>query len=1098
MGKKLFISLLCLFFGLGLAWSQTNTVSGVVLSQTDDSPLAGVSVVVKGTTVGAFTDGQGRFTITGVPEGATTLQVTFIGMKGKEVPIASGRMTIRLEEDAEFLDEVVVTAQGLTKKEKAIGYSTTRIDSDKLTISRQTDLGNALAGKVSGARFFGKSGASFDAGSIVLRGTTGFNSPAGSEPIYVVDGTITNKNMINMDDVDNINVLKGPAATALYGSQGGNGAVIITTKSAKSGDGKGHVEFSHTIEMEKYYDHFDMQDKYGGGSFGTDGAALGNLDAYANVDTMSPEFLYGSEDFFGSSSTYANGDGSYYYDFYSDESWGARFDKNVNVVGPLYFDETSKYYKDPNSPWVKKLDLNDLYRTGWTNTTNVAFSKTGKDYSTRISFTNVNRTGITENSDASRRYLTFKSAFKPIDWLNISLDYKFTYYKNHNAAAEGYSGERTTMMELTQWGNTNVDLTLYKDYLRPDGTWRTWNTTSPTDQTPKFHDSPYATYNEANLYSTYFWNVVTGDAEVLLPYNIKAGFKLMGNFRNAHGEEKWATGAKNWTAAYNEWQNHIKDITMQGRVTWGDKFIDDRLTVDAAAFVEQRVYNYGNLEGRTADGLSVPGVYNLSNSVGTQTTSNEEIHYKTRSIFANVTLGFDDTYFLDGSVRTDWDSRLPDDSNDYTYGGLSASVILDRFIPARWLDFWKLRASLAQVGSTLDAYRIYPVYTTGKYGSTTWLRTPYTLRNPEIKPTISTSYEVGTEFRMFHNRLWGDINLYRRDSKNQIISVSVAPQSGYGSRQMNSGLVRNRGLEIAIGGAPVQTRNFKWTVDFNISRNINKLVRLNDDDKSMTEYMLAWSSFYNRWEFYSVVGEPVGTIYSQSYFDRNDEGKLILTPTTTASAKAYWGDYRPTWVRGQRDEETWNFQPDWTGGLSTSFSYKDFTLGASFDFVIGGDFVSWTNMWATGSGLLAETAKTNDKGVNVREPIAKGGGVRVDGVVAETDANGNVTGYKDVTTYIGASNYYHYSAYFNNSSWIFDRTYVKLRELSLSYNVPAEFLSSLGIGLSSANVSLVATNPWLVYAKCKNLDPSEAGSNWLEGGQVGSSRMFGLTIKLGF
>lgn len=1082
MGKRLLLMLIFLVAMVSMVSAQTRKVFGVVTSSEDGAPVVGASVLVEGTTIGTITDIDGNFEITNVPSSGKTLRISFVSMKTAEVKIVSGKMTVVLYPDTEVLDEVVVTAQGLTRKEKSIGYSAQKVDAEKLTVARQTDLGNAMAGKIAGARFFGKSGSTFDSGSIVLRGSSDFTKPSGSEPIYVVDGSISNKDAVNMDDVESINVLKGAAATALYGSQGGNGAVIITTKSAKQGDDKGHIEVSHTLSFDKYYNHFDMQKSYGGGSYGDYGERYASQ--YEGVDVMSPQFLYGT---YGGMQ---NADGSYYLDYGSDESWGARYDSNVMMANANYYDPTSSQYMKAK-PFVHGLNLADLFQTGMANTTNVAFSKAGKDYSTRVSFTNSQRDGIQQNSDAVRRYLGIKTTFKPVKWLNISMDYKYTYRRDHNGATEGYGATGNALYDFLQWGHTEVDLNDFKDYKRPDGTWRTWNIISPSNLTANFHDNPYATFDNINNYTTYRWNVFTGDAEVLLPLNFKAGVRVTGNMRNYNYESKRNEGSINFTSYYGEEQNHVSDLTIQGRLTWGDRFINDRLTVDAAAFIEQRNYDYGTLASNTTDGLIMDGYFNLGASNGYVSSNNSEQHYKTRSVFATATVGFDDTYFLDGSLRNDWDSRLPVSNNSYLYGGLSASVMLNRFIAdkAPWINYWKVRGSLAQVGSTLDVYNTIMQYdytdsdnTNYKYNSLTSLYPNSTQLNSYIKPTISTSYEVGTEFRLFNNRVWGDINFYRRDTKNQILNMTVAPQSGFSSRQLNSGLVRNQGVEISLGFTPVRTKDFQWDVDANISKNDNKLIRLNEN---ITSYQLDGNSFYYYWYLKAIEGKPLGVITTMARWARNENGQLILSPTTS---NAWGGGYAPTYEFNE-EKEVGNFQPDWTGGFSTNFRYKNLSVAANFDFMIGGEMVSWTNMWSVGSGTSAATAKLNDKGINEREPIINGGGVRVDGV----DADG-----KPVSCYMNAYTYYHYKAYYDLDSWVYSRSYLKMRELSVTYDFPKSLLAKAKIGLSNASISFVASNPWLIYSACPNVDPSETGDNWLEGGQAASTRSFGFTVKLGF
>ena len=1082
MEKRIFVMLTALFMMIGIASAQNSTVKGVVTSAEDGLPVIGAAVVVQGTTQGAVTDMDGLFSLENVPSSAKNLMVSYVGLKTEVVAIQKGVvMQIVLKSATETLDEVVVTAQGLTRKEKSIGYSAQKVEGEKLTAARQTDLGNAMAGKIAGARFYGASGATFDAGTIVLRGSTDFTSRSGSEPIYVVDGSITNKNAVNMDDVESINVLKGAAATALYGSQGGNGAVIITTKSAPKDQTKGYFEVSHTLSWEKYYNHFDMQKQYGGGSYGYYGQAY--AEKYPDEDTMSPEFLYGTL------GGMKNSDGTYYMDFASDESWGARYDKNVMVATPLYYDETSPQYGKAK-PWVHGLDMADLFQTGVSNTTNVSFSKAGKDYSSRVSFTNSQRDGIQQNSDAVRRYLAVKTSYKPTDWMNVSLDYKYTYRRNHNAAQEGYGGSRNVYHEYLQWGQTQVDLTDYKDYQRPDGTWRTWNVKSPTNFKANYHDNPYAILDKSNLYYTYRWNVFTGDVTFNLPFNVKAGVRVIGNMRQHDTEQKNNAGSINFNSYYYLEQGHVSDLTTQGSLTWSDRFLNDRLSVDAAAFIEQRNYDYKEIYGETNNGLIIYGYFNIAGSTGAPSVVNEETHYKTRSIFGTATVGFDDTYFLDGSLRKDWDSRLPVANNSFLYGGLSGSLMLNQLLKdVEWLNYWKLRGSFAQVGSTMSAYNTEMAYNytnssnyNYKYNNMTSLYPSATQLNPNIKPTISTSYEFGTEFRLFDNRFWGDINFYRRDTKNQILNMNVSPQSGYSSRQLNSGLVRNQGVEISLGGSPIRTKDFQWDIDANISKNENELVRLNPE---MTSYQMTWSSFYYRWYLWAEEGKPLGQIKTMARMARNEEGKVILAPSTST---VWGGGYAPTFEYNV-EKDAGNFQPDFTGGFSTNLRYKNFRLAASFDFSVGGQLVSWTNMWAAGSGLSARTAELNDKGINVREPVAKGGGVRIDGV----DEQGN-----PVTAYVNSYQYYHNLAQYDLDEWIYDRTYVKMRELALTYDFSKALLKKANIGLSNASISFVANNPWLIYSACPNVDPSESGTNWIEGGQAGSTRSFGLTVKLGF
>ena len=1070
--KKVKLFLACLLAVVATAaYAQNITVRGTVTDASNGEPITGAAVVVQGSATSyALTDVQGAFSINAPRNGV--LVVSNMGFKTKSVEVNGMTVVnVALEPDTEYLDEVVVTAQGLTRKQKAIGYSAQVINDEKLTMTHSSDMGNSLAGKVAGAQFWGAGGATFNEGSIVLRGATSYQNAKGNEPIYVIDGTIATASAINMDDVESINVLKGPSATALYGSRGANGAVIVTTKRAQ--EGKSVLEFSHTTAVETYYNHINVHTLYGGGS-GTSGltkkaAAAENPTA---IDWTSPTYLY--EDY---------GDGTYVMDYYSDENWGARYDGKTLVRSALSFDPTSSKYNTADT-WEARLNMSDLTRAAWSNTTNVAFSKSASGISTRVSFTNVDRQGIMYNSKAVRRSFSLATTVKPTKWLTADFSYRYRFRENQNGATEGYSADGNVVCDFVQWGHTNVNIKDYMDWQRPDGSWRTWNIHSTDDLTPEFHDNPYATMYNYNSKSTFNYHLISGDVYASLPYNIRIGTRI-NNYINARQyDAKHGTGSINWESYFRTYHAQDNDFTAQGYVTWSDQFVDNRLTVEAAAFAEARRYDYRYLNSYTNGGLNVIDYYNLKASNSTYSTNNEEQHFKTRSFFGTATIGWDDLIYLDGSLRYDIDSRLPADANGYLYGGGSVSFMASKLINAPWLNFWKIRGSVAQVGSTVGAYNIYPTYTVGtkKNGQTTMYE-PSTLKNEHVLPTISTSFEVGTEFKMFNNRFYGDINLYRKDTKNDIIDANELPQSGYAARKVNAGLVRNQGIEIMIGGTPIQTRDFQWNLSANWAKNVNTLIELTPDQHDYTIY---WTRFYDAWYNKAIEGTPIGVISAASRILRNEDGQLILS-----KGNATWGDVQPSFERGV-EKEVGNVQPKFTGGFSQDFRYKNWSLGMSLDYLVGGKLVSWTNMWGTGSGLFAETAKINDRGVNEREPVAVGGGVHLTGV----DKDGNpMDGYCD------AYSYYHNRAYYDGDSWVYDRTYVKLREVSLKYELPAQFLKNLGIGISKASLAFVATNPWLIYSACPNLDPSEIAGveyNYLEGGQAMSTRSFGLTVNITF
>ncbi len=1072
MKRKVIFILSCLFLSIGFIAAQTTRITGVVVDNIGE-PVISASVVVKGTSVGTITELDGSFSIN-VPEGHNTLVFSLIGMKTVEARVVQN-MRVTMENDENILDEVVVTAMGLSRKEKSLGYATQQVKSEDLIKARQTDLNNALVGKVSGVRFLGGSGAKFDAGKVVLRGTNSLTNAGGNDPIYVVDGVITNVNSLNMDDVESVNVLKGPAATALYGSRGGNGAIIITTKGSMGE--RSEINFSHTLAFEKVYLHNKLQKEYGGGYYGADA----EMDVFKYDPSIHPESLQKL-------------DGVRYYDYADDASWGPKFDGRE--YAPWYAWDTTHPKFGQTEKWESRMDLSDLFETGISNTTNIALSKSGKDYMSRISFTNAYRTGVAPNSNAVRRFLSVKTQFKPLDRLTVSLDYKYTYRKNHNAAAEGYGGLGNVLYSYQQWGHTNVNLKDLKDYKRPDGSFRSWNITSPENLTPQFHDNPFALYNEINKNDIYQWNVFNASATADVVGNLKAGIHVNGNIRNRNYEAMVPMNIMGEVSAYEQEQSSLIDLQVQGFLTWNGSFLDNRLSVDAALFAEQRDYQYDVTSAFTRDGLFLDKYFSTSASSGLPGGGTTRTKQKEQAIFGTGTLAWDDTYYLDFSLRNDWSSTLHPDKNDYLYGGLSGAVILSNLIKNKWLSFWKIRASIAQVGSTIDPYNIYPTFKLKdgngdlvKYGQLSNMWLDRNLKDPYIRPTISTSYEVGMDVRFFNNRLWADVNYYTKDSKDQIININTTPASGYTSRKMNAGLIRNRGVELTIGGRPIQTKDWGWDISANISKNKNTLEEL---VKGQDSYQIYWMSWSTRIYSYAEVGKPIGVIRGSTW-KKNDEGKIILSDRGDPNHAL--GQYAPL-LETAAQEELGNIQPDFTGGFSTSLRYKNFSLGASFDFQIGGDIASATNMFGEGSGLLKSTVGMNDKGNPLRSPVANGGGIRIDGVVDR--GNGN---FEPVTAYVDANYYYQSRKSMIWEDYVYDASYIKMRELNLTYYVPASFLQSKLKGVKKASISFVAQNPWLIYSGAPNIDPSESGGatyNYIEGGQAASTRSFGLTVNLTF
>lgn len=1076
--KYLSIIVLLMFASICALQAQTK-ITGKVTDATNGAGMPYVTVSVKGTTLGSNTDNSGNYSIS-VPGNNAVLVFSFVGYTTVEQEIGGRNViNVALQSEATSLGEVVVTAMGITKEKRALAYAAQEIKAADLTQVRQTDLNNALVGRVAGVRFWGASGATFDAGKVVLRGTTSLSSASGSEPIYVVDGVITNSNSLNMDDVESVNVLKGPAATALYGSRGGNGAIIITTK--RGAKGKGQFEFSQTTGFEVVNLTAKYQSEYGGGTLGADG----EMNIFKYDPAAHPSYLQVL-------------DGAPYYDMANDVSWGPRLDGRS--YAPFYAWDPTHPKFGQLSTWSPQPEDNvkDLFRVGVNNTTNIAFSKSVDNFSTRVSFTNVQRNGIAENSDATRRFFSISTTYDVNERMRISADYKYTYRKNHNAVSESYGGLGNAVYTFTQWFNRNVNINDLKDYKRPDGTFRSWNITSPTDLTPAFHTNPFALFNEINRTSIDQWNVINTTLNYyIIKDKIAVGAIFNGNIRNSSYEEKVPMNITGELERYNSsdgdpTQSSLWDTQMQGYIAYTDNFLDEKLDVSARLFVEQRDYRYDRTWAFTRDGLIADDFFSTNGSVGLAGGITNRQLLKERSIFGTGSVSWDRTYYIDFSLRNDWSSTLPTKNNSYLYGGLSAAVILSSFTKdIDWLNFWKLRTSMAQVGSSMNPYQVDQTFVVSsrKYNGKTVMFMDSNLKDPNIKPTISTAWEVGTEFRLFTNRLYGDVNFYIKKSKNQIINLAVAPVSGFQTRKMNAGVIENKGYEITLGGSPIRTKDFEWEVYANWAQNTNKLLELDANDASTTQYRISYYGLSSYLYSFAEVGKPIGVIRGSAW-DKDPNGNIVYRKLNNNAV----GDAVPLRLTSAQ-KELGNVQPTATGGFGSSFRWKGFVLSMAFDYQIGGKIASVTNMFGEGSGLLKSTVGNNDRGVAIRNPVADGGGIKISGVTRNADG-----GYDPFTGYMDPSYYFAYTS----SIWepyVYDAGYLKMRELSLNYTLPSSFIEKFNIGLSKASVAFIIQNPWLIYSGIPNVDASAIGNsynNFIETGQAFSTRVFGFSVNLTF
>jgi TonB-linked SusC/RagA family outer membrane protein len=1062
MGRVLllFCLILCVFKGS----AQNRTITGTVTSQDDKSPLPGVNVKVAGTQLGTSTDVNGRFSV-GVPPTATTLVFSFIGYNSQEVAInAQNTFAVVLVPNNRQLGEVIVTALGISREQKSVGYAAQQIKGENLSMTRQQDINTSLAGKVSGVQILGGSGARFGSSTIRIRG---INSLQGGNPIYVVNGVVTDPNAVNGDDIESLTVLKGPAATALYGQRASEGAIVITLK---KGTNKGiGISINQTTSLEKVYILPQYQNEYGGGT-----SQEWNIYNYKAGD---PAYLQGFN-------------GIKYYDYGVDESWGPKMDGTL--YAPWYFWDPSNRDFGKLKPFVPQPNnIKNFYQTGLTLNNNVAFAKAGDNYNLRISYTNFNRTGISPNTKQERNNVGVNGEIKLTNKLTVSANINIFQERLFNVPIEGYGTQ--TAGSFNQWFHRDLEIDKLKDYKRPDGTYTTWNIISPTNLAAHYWDNPYveAYVNTAEANNNRTFGNLTAS------YNLTKDLKLSaiarGDYLNRDDNSRVGSYTLN-PGYYGDSRYQYKEYNYVASLEYNHNLAKN-LSFRAGVFGESREDVVKYLQSNTNGGLSVPELYNVANSLDRPSTSNFNSTKVVNSVYGYGSFGYKQFLYLDLNLRNDWSSALPQGHNSYLYGGVSGSFVFTEsgLIPANnILSFGKFRASLARVGSDIDPYQTQQTYnvSTIPYGGNPAQFVPNRLPNANLEPALSDSYEVGTELHFLRgDRIRFDFNYYYRDTKNQILPLPVNGTTGYSTVLINAGSIVNHGIEITLGGTPVKTSSITYDAGFNIAFNRNKVASLypglnvlrsspeGSGGATLSGYEGAGSSGFGfvgspSFSVNSVVGQPYGQLIGYGY-KRDAKGNVVV------DADGY--------PEGTDNVYLGSILPKYSGGFTNNLTYKGVTFGFSVDFQVGGKFVSVTQMDLAGSGLALATAGLNEKGKPRRDDPAAGGGTLVKGVHEDGTTNNT---YVDTRTLYEST----YASFWEQ--WTYDATWVKLREVSIGYNLPKRWFGRIPV--QTARFSIVSQNPWLIYTKAKGLDPSQLQTSFYEGGQLPSTRTLGFNLNITF
>ena len=1048
-----------------VSFAQDKTISGKVTSSEDGSPLPGVSVLIKGTSKGATTDGNGVYKIS-VPTNAT-LNFSFIGFETQAVAVVNRSIVdVQLKTDIGQLGEVVVTALGIARDKRSLNYTVQELKADKLTVARDANVGNALAGKIAGVQVLGQSGAKFGSPSIRIRGV---NSLTGGDPLYVVDGTpIASIADVNMDDVENLSVLKGPSATALYGNRASGGVIVITTKRAKAGETTFSVNHSTTMDRVALLPKY--QNEYGGG-YSQDWETFAYNPA---IDPIEWKAFNGQK----------------ILDYSADESWGPKLDGTPHRSAASWqqgsqFGQLSPFSANPNN-------VRDFFDKPISNNTNFAFSKGGDNYQSRISFTNIDTKGIVPNSSQKRDFVSAKNTYNFTNKFSATLDITYSATRAKNVPADNYgssggtaasgftgvnpsatvSGYNQTIGSFNQWFQRQLSIDDLKDYKNPDGTYRSWNIGGPRDPKPKYWDSPYTQmYESTNLNNNDRIYGSLGLAYKITDY-LTASVTSRRDWRTYYGEGRIAYGTLNagGLGAYANYGSTGYENNHEALLAFNKNF--SKFSVVANAGGNIRYSKTGVYTQSTVGGLTTPGFYNIAASKDRPAVNSLMYERRVNSVYGNVSVGYNNIVFVEGTLRNDWSSTLPKNNNSYMYPSVGASLVLTELLPkSTVLSYAKIRGSYAQVGTDVGPYAIGLTYSTGNpFGANPTQYLPTQLPNQDLKPGLSSSYEGGIDLKFFNNRLSMEFTAYKNNNKNQIIGLSVPSTSGYSSTLINAGLIQTQGLELHIGATPVKLSNgFTWDIDLNLDRSTSKVVELAE---GLTNYQLGGPT----WRTLTVnarVGEQWGVLVGKGYV-LNDKGEKVIGAD---------GHYLV-----QDNKVLGSSLPKFKGGLLNTITYKNFSFRANMDFIFGGKFFSTTKMFNAYAGLAAETAGLNELGKPKRDPAADGGGIILDGVTQDGKPN---------TKRVETQEFYEDKMFGFNEKWMYNQTYVKLREVSLGYNIPKTFMG--GKLFKTAKVAFIVRNPVLLYNGAKGgVDFSESELFWTEGGQLPPVRSFGLNLNLGF
>ena len=1027
------------------------SVAGKVTDAKTGEGLPGVAVVVEGANTGVITDMDGMYNIKAAT--GDVLMYSFVGYNTARKEVTGGSMDVSLESGV-ALDEVVVTALGVSREKKALGYSVQELGNDAFTDAKTENVVRSLTGKIAGVQV--TSGTAIGSSSkVLLRGASSITGD--NQPLFVVDGVpmdnadYSSGNQqrsvggydygnaiqdLNPDDIESVSVLKGPAAAALYGSRASNGAIVITTKSGKGYQASGKrglgISVNSGVAFNNVYVLPTYQNSYGGGP------------SQAWADTI---------------------DGQFIPDYALDGSWGPALDGTpvrhwdswYDYEGDAGFGEVRPWEPTPN-------DIDQFFQTGVTLSNNVSVMGATDESSFRLSYTNHDQTGVYENSSLDRNTLSFSGSQQVSEDLEASVTANYVQQHGMGRPLTGY-GE-SVMSQFTQWYHRQLDMDRLRNYKNPDGTQRTWNRLSPTNPDPNYFDNPFWERYE-NVQNDQRDRVF---GNITMKYKINDVFSLMGralsDFYIDRREERIAVGGVR-ESSYSETTRQLQETNLDAYLNFADDLSDD-LNLTGFVGVNQRIRNYKRLNAYTLGGLNTPGLYTVNNGADGYEVGDFTSQKKVNSVLASASFGFQRKFYVDVTGRNDWSSALPEANNSYFYPSATASYVLSEDLDIDGISFAKVRLGWAQVGNDTDPYRTSTTYAVNtNFGNSGSATIPNSQNNPNLRPEKTSSWEAGLELNLFLDRVRFDFTYYNSTTEDLIFNVPVSAASGYSSAVLNAGKTNNKGVELSLAATVAQTDDLRWDIGANFAKNVNELVELADGIENIRYTSLFGVSLEAR------PGQPLGTFYGYDY-QYDDAGNKLV------------GD-NGFYLRTDEVVPLGTILPNFTGGVYTTLDYKNLSFYALVDFQDGGSLHSYSNQWGKYSGTLEGTVFDED-GNDMR--AADYAGVVVEGVNA-------TTGEANTVAVNPQSHFFLNQGYIIHAADQYDASFVKLREMRLDYSLPGDMVD--GTPFSNVSIGVFGRNLAILHKNVPHIDPEVATSasnvQGFEGGQLPAERTIGVNLK---